>query len=318
MEKLKKLFLCPLILVLCLSITSTAYSDTKFSFPEFVQAMTRHGASKKRYDNVLSKKNNSNPQASELRKSTARYHRLYDESIRQFTNDSEADDRIPRVIHQIWLGSPVPDRFFDWMNSWASMNGWDYKLWTDEDASDYHLYNQYLYDNAKDYGEKSDILRYEILFREGGLYVDVDFECLKPDLLTQFNKSFDFYVGFQPIEHKHIGYSFMIGNAIIASVPGHPILSKVIKNMTDHYLENQNKWAVVTTGPVYFTQVILEYLQSNDRKYINIVLPPSFFFPLAYNEMTEDVFDKNWKRLIKPETAAIHYWTGSWRKKKRK
>lgn len=32
---------------------------------------------------------------------------------------------------------------------------------------------------AKNYGEKSDILRYEILCQFGGIYVDCDFECLK-------------------------------------------------------------------------------------------------------------------------------------------
>ena len=29
-------------------------------------------------------------------------------------------------------------------------------------------------------GEKSDIFRYEILYRFGGVYVDTDFECIKP------------------------------------------------------------------------------------------------------------------------------------------
>lgn len=39
---------------------------------------------------------------------------------------------------------------------------------------------QKAFDAAKNYGEKSDILRYEILFVYGGVYADVDVECLQP------------------------------------------------------------------------------------------------------------------------------------------
>jgi mannosyltransferase OCH1-like enzyme len=39
---------------------------------------------------------------------------------------------------------------------------------------------QAAFDRASNFGEKSDIWRYEILFRLGGVYVDTDFECVRP------------------------------------------------------------------------------------------------------------------------------------------
>lgn len=40
------------------------------------------------------------------------------------------------------------------------------------------LKNQIAYSSAKNWGMKSDILRYEILQKFGGVYIDTDYECL--------------------------------------------------------------------------------------------------------------------------------------------
>ena len=41
------------------------------------------------------------------------------------------------------------------------------------------LKNQKAYSSAKNWGMKSDILRYEILQKFGGVYIDTDYECLQ-------------------------------------------------------------------------------------------------------------------------------------------
>jgi mannosyltransferase OCH1-like enzyme len=41
------------------------------------------------------------------------------------------------------------------------------------------LKNQKAYSLAKNWGMKSDILRYEILQKFGGVYIDTDYECLQ-------------------------------------------------------------------------------------------------------------------------------------------
>jgi mannosyltransferase OCH1-like enzyme len=81
--------------------------------------------------------------------------------------------KIPKIIHQIWLGSPLPESFKALRQSWITQHmgrDWLYKLWTDEDVAQMELYNQEFYDATNNYGIKSDILRWEILYMNA--YVD--------------------------------------------------------------------------------------------------------------------------------------------------
>ena len=51
-------------------------------------------------------------------------------------------------------------------------------LWTDEHVGRLRLFNQAAYDEATNYGTKSDVLRYELLYVYGGVYVDCDMQCI--------------------------------------------------------------------------------------------------------------------------------------------
>lgn len=282
----------------------------KFRFPKFKDSLMRHPTNLAKYNKIY-EVNSDDPAVLEFRKAADNFESIYTKNILLFTHDQEAPTRIPKVIHQIWLGSKVPEKFFKWMSSWANMQGWEYKLWTDKEVKEFPLFNRELYDKAKDFGEKADILRYEILYQEGGLYADVDFENINTELFTQLNKSYDFYAGIEPMSHRQPVNSPVIGNAIFASIPGHPILEDIIFKMQNHYQEHDAKWAVVCTGPVLFTETINEHLQSIAEDYIDIVFPPTFFFPLSYSDVRKGV-ESNLAKYIKPETAAVHYWSSSW------
>ena len=81
---------------------------------------------------------------------------------------------IPKIIHQIWLGpNKQPDI---WMNSWKNnyinkYPEWTYKLWTEQEIDELNLINKKQYENEKFYNGKSDIARYEILYRFGGVFM---------------------------------------------------------------------------------------------------------------------------------------------------
>ena len=85
---------------------------------------------------------------------------------------------IPRIIHQIWLGDePLPHGAADWRATWRQQHpDWDHHLWR---SPPFTLVNQHEFDTAKHQAQKADILRYELLFHFGGVYADVDVECLK-------------------------------------------------------------------------------------------------------------------------------------------
>jgi mannosyltransferase OCH1-like enzyme len=249
--------------------------------------------------------------------------RIY-ESNKVDTSSVTGTTRIPLIVHQIWLGSPFPEKYKHWQKTWQSIPGWKYKLWTDEDIKKLKLVNKDLYEMSKNYGQRSDIARVEILNTFGGLYVDVDFECVNPQFFTMLNKAYDFYAGIEPLDvHK-----FSINNALMASVPGHPILNGYIKDVrsrwhtpvvTQKRKKTQqgvpfSKQIVGMTGPVFFTSIVKKYVGTG---YKDIVLPPTFFYPLArhYRQfLGKHVPEKKLKKaILKPESVAIHWWGGSWK-----
>jgi inositol phosphorylceramide mannosyltransferase catalytic subunit len=249
--------------------------------------------------------------------------RLY-ETKRIDPNPLSGATRIPRIVHQIWLGSRLPEKYKRWQKGWQSMSGWQYKLWTDEDIRELELVNEDLYLFSKNYGQRSDIARIEILNKFGGLYVDVDFECLNPQFFTMLNKIYDFYTGMEPLDVD----KFSINNALLASIPGHPILKGYIKELRNRWhiqkslliKEVQTQRAlnfaqgvVFRTGPGFFTLIVKKYA---DTGYKDIIFPPSFFYPLGIdyrvflpNELSERALRK---AILRPESAAIHWWGGSW------
>lgn len=113
---------------------------------------------------------------------------------------------IPKIIHQIWIGPKKrPDCWMDTFKiDYIKMNPqWNYKLWTDKNILE--LFNEFpimkqIYETESTYNGKSDLLRYLILYKYGGIYIDADSVWINKKsfdpLLTQVNN--DFFVAFEP------------------------------------------------------------------------------------------------------------------------
>ena len=84
--------------------------------------------------------------------------------------------KIPKIFHIIWIG-PNPYPFGEYKESWLKHNPhWELKYWNNDNLPD--LYNQKIFDLIPSWAGKADILRYELLYRYGGLYSDADSYCL--------------------------------------------------------------------------------------------------------------------------------------------
>src|ERR1700761_6721881 len=87
----------------------------------------------------------------------------------------EARCKIPRIIHQVWLGSPFPEKYKEWQKSWKTHHPeWEYRLWTDADIErlvslgDFFVGDTYrYYTQATNYGERSDILKILLIYYFG-------------------------------------------------------------------------------------------------------------------------------------------------------
>lgn len=207
--------------------------------------------------------------------------------------------KIPKIIHQIWLGSPVPESFKVLQQSWIAHHigrDWLYKLWTDEDVKHMHLYNQEFYDATDNYGIKSDILRLEIIYHYGGVYIDMDYECLQA--LDDLHYTYDFYTALQPLDTSFI----QLGSALFGACPKHPIIKHCIETVKDDW---HLKGAPKKTGPVHFTKSFYACASTKGNK--DIAFPAFYFYPLGCQETEE-----NRNSWTKQGAFAVHWWAKSW------
>lgn len=218
-----------------------------------------------------------------------------------------AKERIPKKIHWIWLGSPLPEKYKKFQESWKKYHPhWEFKLWTDKDVKNFEMKNKKLYDEAINLGQKSDIFRLEILEREGGLYIDTDFECLKS--FDLFHHLCDFYTG--------LGHSknVVFYNGLIGSCAGHPILKECINSikLTGSLIDEDN--IQKTTGPWLLTRCFLKIAPTLTSA--NIAFPITFFYPFPNSHRIWSNNKNVVNSFIKPESFCIHYWGCSWMKNK--
>lgn len=158
--------------------------------------------------------------------------------------------------------------------------------------------NKTFYDKAINYGEKSDILKWEIIYRYGGVYVDTDYECLNP--LDTLHYTYDFYTGIQPLDTHQV----QLGAALYGAHPGHQIMKACVENIKN----NQHiKPIIVKTGPIHFTRMFSIFAHKGNSK--DIALPASYLYPCGYDQ--KGLHAQVWQQ---PESYAVHHWAGSWLK----
>ena len=109
---------------------------------------------------------------------------------------SRAHSPIPKIIHQTWETNNIPYDVYkkEWVESWKKNHpDWEYKLWTDEDRraliKRHYLWFLKIYDSYELDIMRADAARYFILHYCGGLYADLDYECLKniEPLISDYN-----------------------------------------------------------------------------------------------------------------------------------
>ena len=217
--------------------------------------------------------------------------------------------KIPKIIHQIWFGGELPESSKKLTDIVKKINSdYEYKLWTDADIAGFNLKNIDLFNNISNYGAKSDIFRYEVLERIGGIYLDIDFDCIKPfdDLLH-----LDFFAG-----NGHVDIA-EIFNSIIASSPNNKIINSFVNGLSELKTFKDNIEGVMkNTGPYY---IMKQFYDNTTLKDNAVIFPTKFFYPFPaehrnkirnYNKNAEDYA----KSFINENTYCIHLWQTSWQK----
>ncbi|MEI6239838.1 MAG: glycosyltransferase [Planctomycetia bacterium] len=222
---------------------------------------------------------------------------------------------IPRVIHQTWKTVDVPPRFLRWQRTWWDRNpGYAYRLWTD-DAIAAFVEREFpnlvpLFRGYRDQIARVDLGRYLILARLGGVYADLDCECLRS--IESLVHGQQLVIGVEPAEHEqldkavHRGLRNILCPSFIASVPGHPFWAHVIAQVA---ATRDAQDVLDATGPFLLTRAHQTYTAAAPVT----VVPAERLYPLSKNDCwTGRSFDLGVWETATRRAAMVHYWEGTW------
>ena len=225
--------------------------------------------------------------------------------------------RVSRVLHQTWKTSEPPEELKGYVASWRQHNPhWEYRFWNDTQGlllieEHYPWFYKHI-GKFKSGVEKADIMRYFILYHHGGVYADLDMECLRPwePLLRRHDEDFQAVLGSEPHQHaqKQGSRNLLICNAMMFSAAKHPFWEEVFNKLLDRVPElqmnNGGEWVspVDTTGPV----MLSELYESQPSAYRDVaVYPSTAFYPLKDNhdkykdvDANEPKYRQSWVRTV--------------------
>lgn len=222
---------------------------------------------------------------------------LYDAN-REFLAAPDQQERIPKAVHFIWIGPrPFPRESVENVRTWMAKNpDWTFYFWTDRQrplpAPGMQLRKvqelemlklKDCYDKSESYAEKSDLLRYEILYNEGGVYVDHDVKCMQA--FDPINRAYDFYCAVEMPYTSSLPSCVFTTNNLIGSKAGHPILMRCMDLCAAQWDQIEADYPGVDRDSVLnrvlhrtfwlFGQSVME--MSNQMGNKDIVFPAYFF-----------------------------------------
>ena len=222
-----------------------------------------------------------------------------------------------RIIHQVWFGS-IPNKrsakkaynkLKIYRDSWKIKNPtWFHVEWNKNMCIDlvktFYPEHTDLFKNYPYEIQRCDTIRYLILHRYGGWYVDMDYYCCRP--LDEVPKEYpnDIYLvqspnGVSGQDSDHIS------NSLMFSVKDHPFWKQVMLDMEKGqkvpYFYTKHLAVMFTTGPGILNRIYSKY----KLRYKVKSLPWKLFHPYG-------IKDEKMTLNSNPEIFAIHVGKGSW------
>ncbi len=208
---------------------------------------------------------------------------------------------IPKVIHYCWFGgNPMPKLAKKCLNSWKKYCP-DYEIieWNEEnyDLESAPLYVRQAYE-AKKWAFVTDYVRLQVVYENGGIYLDTDVELLKP-LDSLLNNGA--YFGFEERCHVNTGVGF-------GCEKGKPILREMMEDYRQISYLLPDGSRDETPCPVRNTEAFLRHGLKQDGSMQLLedrirILPADYLNP------------KNWKTgeiTLTENTYSIHHFSASW------
>lgn len=193
---------------------------------------------------------------------------------------------IPKIIHYIWIGSEMPSKIKELIEKNSKFfEGYEIMIWSEKNMPDFNTFAQHAYDEKR-WAFVSDYLRFCILQKYGGIYLDTDMEVLK-SLDIFLDKSF--FAGWD-----------RRGRHIYAGIIGAEVNHTYIGSVVDQY--EHIDVGIYPTSPDIMTKCYDNY---KDKKGL-MIFKSNYFYPLLDGEkMTKEALESAYTN---------HLWDESWRK----
>ncbi len=229
-------------------------------------------------------------------------------------------NKIPKIIHQTWKDTNIPSHLSPLIDTWKENHpDWEYMLWTDDInrtfMEKYHPDFVSVYENYPHNIQRVDAVRYFILYEFGGVFIDMDFECIAN--IESLLNDYRCVLGLEPAQHcERHNKPIIVCNAFMACTAKNDFFNKVcteLKN-TECYNANTPPWLEIleSTGPFKLTHIYNNYNNKNEIK----LLSSDTIYPLSLNETRELINnDENVSMEIQrkiEQSYAVHYFLGSW------
>lgn len=253
---------------------------------------------------------------------------------------------IPALIYQTWKSkTSLPENFAHWRASFARLNpGYTLLLWDDADnrqfIADHFAWFLPTYDGFPQEIFRVDAVRYFFLYLHGGIYVDLDTQCLKP--LDPLRSQADVVLGWlgnDPTSDQ------AIPNAIMLSRPRQEfwllaiaiMLDQVGRHTRPEYVTGPTvlKAAVEQYGQAYASERVQQALtlvrthmgpalQPTEGRSKVAVLPGYALYPLDWGDQIHDqllrkpmlqkqqVLSDEMAQQLFPKSYMVTYWACSW------
>lgn len=215
---------------------------------------------------------------------------------------------IPKIIFQTYVNDrlPVVTKFFIW---WMKRQNKDYRYEFYDDARiDRFLKEEYPQEVFNAYSKlaigaaKADFFRYAVLYKYGGVYVDIDGAIIRP--LSDIIQDDDVAV-----LSREIHPGLFVQWALIYD-KGHPFMLRTLNRCIENINKNKSPNNVLyMTGPNVYSEVINESLEKNEmipfrifgtdfeRRKRAVIIPKHFLNYFIY------LRSSNWRKVQKTKTV---------------
>jgi hypothetical protein len=177
---------------------------------------------------------------------------------------------IPLLFHQIWIGGKLPPaQKAIYKHNKSLLIGWKCKLWGDKDLTKKNFPRTWtaiqkskrmaIISKQNRFAQISDLMRYEILYHHGGVYMDAGMEVTK-NLSPLVDAKTTLLIAnewgdWQTVKRNDYSKRYM-SNSFIGSVPHGEYVDCATSTKMLSKINFKSRYINETTGPVYWFKCI--------------------------------------------------------------